>query len=159
MIRKYDKEGHWVADIPLENTGEPVLLTANLNGEIVLYDRASSELILIEQSSAQRSFGRFDLSEPEQLSCNRNTIWVYDKANNSTLVYDNLGQFLAEHKGWVQITQRYGVITSLPHRVTIENKVLYASADPINTTLVCNSFCIILHPNCIEVFRLSDANQ
>ncbi len=104
-IKKFDKDGGWIANYDLNFLKEPTRFDVNDNEEFYIYDNFSKDVTIIRNSQEEEhfAFGKFQLTKPQRVTCNRDYVWVYDEAEDATVIYNAMGQHIEDAPGFIQL--------------------------------------------------------
>ncbi len=118
-IKKFDQEGKWIANYDLNFLKEPTRFDVNDNEEIYVYDNFSKDICIISNSTEEEhfTFGKFQLTDPQRITANRDYVWIYDKAVDQTLIYNAMGQHLEDADGFVQLDRFSQKFKLLPNAI------------------------------------------
>ncbi len=95
LLRKFSPEGLVTGELEFTTLRQPELFCIGGDGNLFLYDAASSEIVCFSQLDGAElyRFGRFELQLPVTLDCNRDYLYAYSEATHSSSVFYLLGQF------------------------------------------------------------------
>ncbi len=118
-IKKFDKDGMWIADYDLSFLKEPIRFDINDNEEIYIYDNFSKDICVVRNSKENEhfTFGKFQLTSPQRITASRDYVWVYDRAEDQTLIYNAMGQHLEDAPGFVQMDRFDQKFKMLPNAI------------------------------------------
>jgi hypothetical protein len=100
-IKMFNDNGKSIGTLELKGSVQPTLVALNSNQSFFIYDSASAEIILYSalDGSEQFRFGKFELGQVKQLSCNRDFVVAYDEVEQVSHVFSTLGQFIKSEAG------------------------------------------------------------
>ncbi len=101
QIRKYSPEGKATGILELKNCQQPTHIALLGDQTIYIYDAAPAEIICYSalDGSELYRFGRFQLKQISSLSCNRDYLVAYSRADNQSRIFSTLGQWLRDEAG------------------------------------------------------------
>jgi len=154
VIKKFDKDGKWIAEFNFDFMIKPQIFDISLDETFFIYDRNQKEIIAkrITDTEEYVSFGKFMLSEPISIVVNDNLIQVYDKQLNKTIIFNFWGDLIEEFEGNVLFhrKQKYQLnvrsITKYP-----ENKKFAVNISPLNSFLIKNNNLITNSNNKVQI--------
>jgi hypothetical protein len=100
-IKKFSDSGKPMGVLELKGSVQPTMMAVNSNQSFFIYDAASAEIILYSALDGveQFRFGKFQLVQVQQLSCNRDYVVAYDATGNKSHVFSTLGQYIKTDDG------------------------------------------------------------
>jgi len=100
-IKMFSTNGKAKGMLELKGSIQPTLIAVNSNQSFYIYDAASAEIILYSalDGSEQFRFGKFELNQVTQLSCNRDYVVAYDDTEDKSHIFSSLGQFVKSEAG------------------------------------------------------------
>lgn len=107
IIRKYDQDGKWIADLALPEKAKPLLMDVGKDGSIYYFDAERGEIVQIDPFTHQEktSFGKFHLFDPSGLIIIDNLVQVYEALNDVTVMFSIMGKHLGSYPGYYQQTE------------------------------------------------------
>lgn len=98
VIRKYDSEGKWIADIDIYGFNQPSKLCITQENDIIIYDNAAKELQRISSFNGKTmfSFGRFQVDSVSGITAGKDMVAVVDNSQSKTVLFTGMGLFLKE---------------------------------------------------------------
>ncbi|MDD2227905.1 MAG: hypothetical protein PHY48_00660 [Candidatus Cloacimonetes bacterium] len=100
-IKMFNTSGKAKGTLELKGSIQPTLIAVNSNQSFYIYDAASAEIILYSalDGTEQFRFGKFELNQVTQLSCNRDYVVAYDDTEDESHIFSSLGQFIKSETG------------------------------------------------------------
>lgn len=100
-IKMFTDNGKATGTLELKGSVQPTLVAVNSNQSFFIFDSATAEIILYSalDGAEQFRFGKFELGQVKQLSCNRDYVIAYDEVENKSHVFSALGQFIKSETG------------------------------------------------------------
>ena len=107
LIRKYNPEGSWIADIDVSALSQPNRFCVTPDGDLIIYDSASKELQRISSfdGKAMFTFGRFQVESVSGITAGRDLIAVVANKKDKTVLFSGMGLLLKEIPAQVVLDQ------------------------------------------------------
>lgn len=107
VIRKYDQDGKWIADLTLPEKVRALLLDVGKDGSIFYFDAERGEIVQIDPFTylEKSSFGKFHLFDPSHLIITDNLVQIYEAVNNVSIIFSMMGKYLGSNPGYCQQTE------------------------------------------------------
>ena len=105
VIKKFDSNGMWLENYPLEQLTEPLLFDVAHDGTVFIYDRTINEIVIYDERIEEivYRFGKFLLDNPAQLNSTFSHVTVYDRGSDKSFVFDTYGRLTETLAGFWQI--------------------------------------------------------
>jgi len=156
-IKKFDINGKLITEFNLNGFIEPTLFAVAVDETYYIYDNAAKEIIITRafDDSDWFTFGKFQLSRPTKITLERNQILVYDKLENSTIIFGLLGQFFNETNGNIQIDKQQQYILSDYYFIHSKSKNKFAISINQWNDFSINGNVILISDNEIWIGKLN----
>jgi hypothetical protein len=108
-IKKFDRNGQWITEWTLDSFKRPERLAADNENNFYIFDffgRTISFYNLLT-TGVDFDFGRFALSNVENINLVGDNLVIWDKQADQTLIYSSIGKEIKSFPGRV-ISDRYG---------------------------------------------------
>ncbi len=118
-IKKFDKDGMWIADYDLSYLKEPTRFDVTDDEEMYIYDNFSKDITIVTSTREEErfTFGKFQFTRPQRITTNREYVWIYDAGDDTTLIYNAMGQHLEDVPGFMQLDRFNQKFTMLPNAI------------------------------------------
>jgi len=99
LIRKFNCDGKWIADIDLSAFNQPTRFCITAENDLIVFDAATREIKRISafDNKAVFSFGRFQIDDVFGISSGRDYIAVVSENREKTTLFSAMGQFIREY--------------------------------------------------------------
>lgn len=133
-IKMFNNNGKAIGTMELKGSMQPTLVAVNSNQSFFIYDSASAEIILYSalDGAEQFRFGKFELGQVKQLSCNRDFVIAYDEVENKSHVFSALGQFIKSEEG-------QSLFDDYNNGVNLSNGMLISQMSPASLSIAKGS--------------------
>ncbi|MDD3051601.1 MAG: hypothetical protein PHR06_10695 [Candidatus Cloacimonetes bacterium] len=101
-ISKIDKNGKIIAEILLNDIGQPTLFDVNSEDKVIIYDSSRNEFVLynLVSSSKEYTFGRFTTTNPTSIVCQKDLIIIND--TEETFFFSYFGDLIQTEPASIQ---------------------------------------------------------
>jgi len=156
-LKRFSPDGKLIARLDLSRLVQPELIAMSPDRDLIVYDAASQELICISMldGSELYRFGKFQLSAPGILNCNRDVITVYSPQNHETQLFYILGQFKESRPGqWLQDVFGNWILAELPIHEIPERAVSMPLLKGSGPALLFKDNIAVVYENGIGIYRI-----
>jgi len=101
-ISKIDRKGKMIAEILLNDIGQPTLFDVNSEDKAIIYDSSRNEFVLynLVTSNTEYTFGRFTTTNPTSIVCQKDMIIIND--SKETLFFSYFGDLIQTESAMIQ---------------------------------------------------------
>lgn len=98
LIKKYNYEGKWIADIDISDFNQPTRFCSTGEGDLLIYDSATKELKRISSfdNKEMYRFGRFQVDSVFNISSSRDYVAVSSEDRDKTILFSGIGLYIKE---------------------------------------------------------------
>ncbi len=104
-LKVFSSEGKWLQEIDLKSMLQPELVAVAADQTLFIFDALAGEILCYSalDYKEQYRFGKFQITKPQSLTCNRDFVISYEAAKGLSTIYSILGQYVRTAPGQVYI--------------------------------------------------------
>jgi hypothetical protein len=98
LVRKFNPDGKWLADIELNGVRQPQKFCSTAESDLIIYDSATKELKRLSGFDGRTlyTFGRFQVDSVSHISANRDVIALVSETGDTTVLFSAMGLYLKD---------------------------------------------------------------
>jgi hypothetical protein len=158
-LKRFDTNGMWLLNYDVSTWAqEPTKFAIDKTNQIYLYDDIQREFTF---SSALRpeemfKFGKFQVTDVQQISINYNQIIVYEPGSNQTSFFTLLGEYVESRQGQIVKDDQGNMYRLDSNYVTFipSDQTAASSLDPYVTILTADSYLLTTTAHQVQLWQI-----
>lgn len=152
VIKLFDFDGNWIADIKLDDFLHPTLFDVSRSGVYYIYDKDRDEISVSAHpdEDIDFTFGKLELNNPVRLTISKHYL-IINNADKTSDIFDLSGQLLEHKNDDIQINE-YGSYICNKNFVFQKGvaKPIFSSPNAISFFSVSDSYIITISSNSVS---------